>query len=96
MPKTVSTTGDPESIAYGRELHATIESAIDSIPPLYRSVFVLRDIEELTGGSSRVPWNIGGDCEDTIASSAPAPSSPTGACPWRVNWFFVFFWQSTM
>ena len=52
MPKIVSTTRDPESIAYGRELHTTIESAIDSIPPLYRSVFVLRDIEELTGSET--------------------------------------------
>jgi len=63
MPSTVSTTGDPERIAYSRELHATIESAVDSIPPLYRSVFVLRDIEELTGAEAADCLGIS---EDTV------------------------------
>jgi RNA polymerase sigma-70 factor, ECF subfamily len=52
MPKNLSTTGDPERIAYGKELQETIESAVDALPPLYRSVFVLRDIEDMSGAET--------------------------------------------
>ena len=52
MPKTLKTSGDPEKIAYGKELRVTIESAVDALPPLYRGVFVLREVEGLTGSEA--------------------------------------------
>lgn len=44
-----SGASNPEHTAYQRQLQTMIESAIDVLPPLYRSVFVLRDVEELSG-----------------------------------------------
>lgn len=38
----------PDQAAYEHELRARIESALDQLPPLYRSVLVLRDLEELS------------------------------------------------
>jgi RNA polymerase sigma-70 factor (ECF subfamily) len=48
MPELVSGGANPETSAYVMELHAAIETAVETLPPLYRSVFVLRDIEELS------------------------------------------------
>src|SRR5688572_13495 len=49
MPELVSSSANRERTAYGRELQAAIECAVDTLPALYRSVFVLREIEEMTG-----------------------------------------------
>lgn len=38
----------PEREAYDRELAAVLESAVESLPDVYRSVFVLREIEALS------------------------------------------------
>lgn len=43
-----SPTRTPERIAAERELKAALEAAIDALPVLYRSVFVLRYVEGLT------------------------------------------------
>jgi RNA polymerase sigma-70 factor, ECF subfamily len=51
MPEILSSE-NPERAAYGRELQTAIESAVDALPPLYRSVFVLREIEEMTGAET--------------------------------------------
>ena len=52
MPEIVSSSVSPERAAYGRELQTAIESAVDALPPLYSSVFVLREIEEMTGADT--------------------------------------------
>lgn len=39
---------DPERSAYGRELESALEAAVDALPPLYRSVFVMRELEEMS------------------------------------------------
>lgn len=39
---------DPERQAVTGEMRATLESAIDTLAPLYRSVLMLRDVEELS------------------------------------------------
>ena len=39
---------NPERAAYSRELQTAMESAIDSLPPLYRGVFALRELEEMS------------------------------------------------
>lgn len=49
MAEIVSAGADPERTAYGKELRSALESAVDTLPSTYRSVFVLRDIEEMTG-----------------------------------------------
>lgn len=40
--------GDPEQRYSREELREILEKAVQSLPPLFRSVFVLRDIEELS------------------------------------------------
>jgi RNA polymerase sigma-70 factor, ECF subfamily len=46
---SMSTTAqDPERLASDRELGRMIEDAVDELPDIYRSVFVLRDVEELS------------------------------------------------
>jgi RNA polymerase sigma-70 factor (ECF subfamily) len=52
MPEMLSSTESPEREAYGHELRTAIESAVDALPPLYRSVFVLREIEEMSGAET--------------------------------------------
>ena len=44
----MNSSDNPERTAYGRELQTAMESAIDSLPPLYRGVFVLRELEEMS------------------------------------------------
>ncbi len=40
--------GDPEQLYSQAELRNILASAIDSLPPIFRTVFALRDIEELS------------------------------------------------
>jgi RNA polymerase sigma-70 factor (ECF subfamily) len=47
MTATSPEAGDPGAAAERRELAALLERAIDALPDLYRSVFVLREVEEL-------------------------------------------------
>jgi RNA polymerase sigma-70 factor (ECF subfamily) len=48
MAKTKSDTPDPERQAYDRELRSALEHAIDTLPEIYRLVFVLRTVEGLS------------------------------------------------
>ena len=48
LPEAMDSSDNPERTAYGRELQSAIESAVDALPQLYRSVFVLREVEEMT------------------------------------------------
>jgi RNA polymerase sigma-70 factor (ECF subfamily) len=41
-------TPDPEQQAMAGELRRSLESAVDSLPDAYRSVFVFRSVEEMT------------------------------------------------
>jgi len=43
---------DPENIAIDRELATALEEAVDALPPIYRAVFVLRAVEELSAAES--------------------------------------------
>ena len=40
--------GNPEDRYSQEELHGILEQAIDSLKPVYRTVFVLRDVEEMS------------------------------------------------
>ena len=44
----ISKTPDPEQQALARELNAVLEAAVDTLPDIYRSVFMLREIEEMS------------------------------------------------
>jgi RNA polymerase sigma-70 factor (ECF subfamily) len=48
LPETMHNSDNPERAAYGRELQSAIEGAIDALPPMYRSVFVLREVEDMS------------------------------------------------
>ena len=48
LPDTMKNGDNPERSAYGRELKSAIEKAVDSLPPLYRSVFVMREVDDLS------------------------------------------------
>jgi RNA polymerase sigma-70 factor (ECF subfamily) len=48
LSEAMHNSDNPERTAYGRELTAAIEKALDALPPLYRTVFVLREIEDMT------------------------------------------------
>ncbi len=41
-------TGSPESETLANETRALLESAVDVLPPIYRSVFMLRAVEEMS------------------------------------------------
>jgi RNA polymerase sigma-70 factor (ECF subfamily) len=47
VPAMVSKNADPERQAYGNEMRALLEAAIDELPVEYRAVFVMREIEEM-------------------------------------------------
>lgn len=44
----ISKTRDPEQQLLARELNAALEAAVDALPKAYRSVFMLRDVEEMS------------------------------------------------
>jgi RNA polymerase sigma-70 factor (ECF subfamily) len=48
IARTLARSGDPEKAALGREARGLLEAAIDALPEKYRTVFVLRQIEELS------------------------------------------------
>src|SRR5690606_24731049 len=52
MPNIMKSPDDPERSAYHRELQRAIESAIDALPSLYRTVFVLREVEDMSGAET--------------------------------------------
>jgi len=54
-----SDTRDPEQQAYNRELRIVLESAIDSLPEIYRMVFVLRSVEGLSVAETAESLDIG-------------------------------------
>jgi RNA polymerase sigma-70 factor, ECF subfamily len=48
LAEAMNSSDNPERVAYGRELQSAIESAVDALPPLYRTVFVLREVEDMS------------------------------------------------
>jgi RNA polymerase sigma-70 factor (ECF subfamily) len=48
MDTLTSPEADPERQAYAQELQRALEAAVDTLPDIYRTVFMLRDIEGLS------------------------------------------------
>ncbi len=52
MSSFTSKTRDPEQQVLDRELNEVLEAAVDVLPEIYRSVFMLRDVEEMSTAES--------------------------------------------
>lgn len=52
VPGTMKSRDNPERTAYDLQLRAAIEDAVEKLPPIYRAVFVLREVEELSGSET--------------------------------------------
>lgn len=49
IPDTMKSHDNPERAAHDVEVRAAIEDAVEKLSPIYRAVFVLREVEELSG-----------------------------------------------
>jgi RNA polymerase sigma-70 factor (ECF subfamily) len=63
--KVTSGIRDPERQAYDHELRLVLERAIDSLPEIYRSVFVLRPVEGLAVAETAACLDIGAEAVKT-------------------------------
>ena len=66
----MTTSPDPERQAFGRELGALIESAIDTLGDGYREVFMLRQVEGLTTAETAQALGVSEDVVKTRLSRA--------------------------
>jgi RNA polymerase sigma-70 factor (ECF subfamily) len=65
MARMTSDIRDPERQAYDHELRVVLEGAIDSLPEVYRMVFVLRSIEGLSVAETAGCLDIGAEAVKT-------------------------------
>ena len=72
METLTSPQADPERQAYAQELHRVLESAVDSLPEAYRTVFMLRDIEGFSTGETGAGLGLGEEAVKTRLHRARA------------------------
>lgn len=72
MDKIRSPRPDPERQAYAGELHRVLEQAVDALPELYRTVFMMRDIEGLSTAETGDALGVGDDVVKTRLHRARA------------------------
>jgi RNA polymerase sigma-70 factor (ECF subfamily) len=72
MSSFTSTTRDPEQQALNRELRTVLEAAVDKLPEAYRSVFMLRDVEEMSTAETAVCLDISEEAVKTRLHRARA------------------------
>ena len=65
MARMTSDTRDPERQAYDHELRVVLEGAIDSLPEIYRLVFVLRSVEGLSVAETAGCLDLGAEAVKT-------------------------------
>ena len=63
---------DPERQAYARELGRVLEAAVDALPEMYRTVFMLRDIEGLSTSETAEGLQLGEEAVKTRLHRARA------------------------
>jgi RNA polymerase sigma-70 factor (ECF subfamily) len=63
---------DPERQAYGQDLRALLEHAVDALPEHYRAVFMLRDVEGLSTGETAAGLGLGEEAVKTRLHRARA------------------------
>jgi RNA polymerase sigma-70 factor (ECF subfamily) len=67
-----ATAPDPERQAYASELRRVLETAVDSLPEAYRTVFMLRDIEGLSTSETAEGLELGDEAVKTRLHRARA------------------------
>jgi RNA polymerase sigma-70 factor (ECF subfamily) len=72
METFASPQAGPERQAYARELGGMLEAAVDSLPEMYRTVFMLRDIEGLTTSETAQSLELGEEAVKTRLHRARA------------------------
>jgi RNA polymerase sigma-70 factor, ECF subfamily len=65
MARMTSDTPDPERQAYDHKLRVVLEGAVDSLPEIYRMVFVLRSVEGLSVAETAGCLDIGAEAVKT-------------------------------
>ena len=65
MTKVTADIPNPERQTYDRELKMTLDSAIDGLPAVYRSVFVLRAVEGLSVAETATCLDVGAETVKT-------------------------------
>jgi RNA polymerase sigma-70 factor (ECF subfamily) len=68
----ISPQADPERQAYAQELRRVLESAVDTLPETYRTVFMLRDIEGLSTSEAAAGLGVGDEAVKTRLHRARA------------------------
>jgi len=68
----ISPQADPERQAYAQELRRVLESAVDTLPETYRTVFMLRDIEGLSTSEAAAGLGLGDEAVKTRLHRARA------------------------
>ena len=63
---------EPEPVAYGGEVRRLVESALDALPEIYRSAFILREVEELSTSEAAEYLDVTEDVVKTRLSRARA------------------------
>lgn len=72
MDAFASPQAGPERQAYARELSGVIEAAVDTLPEIYRTVFMLREIEGLTTSETAASLALGEEAVKTRLHRARA------------------------
>jgi RNA polymerase sigma-70 factor (ECF subfamily) len=72
MDALISPRADPERQAYAQELRRVLESAVDTLPETYRTVFMLRDIEGLSTSEAAAGLGLGDEAVKTRLHRARA------------------------
>jgi RNA polymerase sigma-70 factor (ECF subfamily) len=72
METFASPQAGPEHQAYARELSGLLEAAVDSLPEMYRTVFMLREIEGLTTSETAESLELGEEAVKTRLHRARA------------------------
>lgn len=72
MDRLMSGGPDPERQAYGQELGRLLETAVDSLPETYRTVFMLRDVEGLSTAETADGLQLGEEAVKTRLHRARA------------------------
>lgn len=52
IPDTMKSHDNPERTVHDLQVRAAIEDAVEKLSPIYRAVFVLREVEELSGSET--------------------------------------------
>jgi RNA polymerase sigma-70 factor (ECF subfamily) len=68
----MATGSDPERQAFGKEVKTILETAIDALPDRYRTVFMMREIEEMSTAETAECLNLSRDTVKTRLHRARA------------------------